>query len=204
MKPKGESDRSTGKDRKKLGKIVFEDIVVTAAVTVGILGGGLMGIFMQQKPIIVSIFLGMGISSLIYRFLGGISQDSSITIKGIKLTGTVAVWIACALIINSQLIKQLDIVDVGKKNFILVVRDENDRLVKGIELRVGDNEELMEPFCEENGELVEGKFAIPLKKLIHEGYIFIDQKSDTQQEKSITLKYDPRMPRITVYIESER
>lgn len=192
----------TGKDskaKKKWHEVAFEDIVVTSSVAIGILGGGIMSLFSKIPPIIIGIFLGMGISSLVYRFLGGITQDNSFAVKGIKLTGTVAVWIACALIINNELAKEMDIQagDIMQKELILTVRDNNGLLMRGIQLTVAD--EIIPPQQED-----QSKFAIPLKKFIEEDdKIFIRQESDTgEEQKSMNLEYDPKTPRITVYIKN--
>ncbi|MDQ1350760.1 MAG: hypothetical protein QG657_1062 [Acidobacteriota bacterium] len=192
----------TGKDskaKKKWHEVAFEDIVVTSSVAIGILGGGIMSLFSKIPPIIIGIFLGMGISSLVYRFPGGITQDNSFAVKGIKLTGTVAVWIACALIINNELAKEMDIQagDIMQKELILTVRDNNGLLMRGIQLTVAD--EIIPPQQED-----QSKFAIPLKKFIEEDdKIFIRQESDTgEEQKSMNLEYDPKTPRITVYIKN--
>lgn len=192
----------TGKDskaKKKWHQVAFEDIVVTSSVAIGILGGGIMSLFAKIPPIIIGIFLGMGISSLVYRFLGGITQDNSFAVKGIKLTGTVAVWIACALIINNELAKEMDkrTDDIMKKELILTVRDNNGLLMRGIQLTVAD--EIIPPQQED-----QSKFAIPLKKFIEEDdKIFIRQESETgEEEKSMNMEYDPKTPRITVYIKN--
>jgi hypothetical protein len=192
----------TKKKEKTLQNFVFEDIVITSAVVVGILGGGVMSICLKPAPIIIGIFLGMGISSLVYRFLGGIEKSNSLTFKGIKLTGTVAVWIACALIINSELKKQLNPEIPLHKNCILTVRKDM-KLAQNIEVRVGEAEEIISPYVDKKRGKVEGKFLIPIKKLLDEGFIFISQKLDTQKDKNFTLKYNAVIPKITIFIEEE-
>jgi hypothetical protein len=169
------------KAKGKMSKFIFEDTVVTVAVAIGILGGGIMSLFAKVPPIIVSIFLGMGISSLVYRFLGGINQDNSITLKGIKLTGTVAVLIGCALIINTELARQLKPAKSESKNLILEVR-EGDFLSRDIEVRIENEDEFIEPVKNKDGELKEGKFSIPLEKIQLEPKIFISQNRGSEEE----------------------
>ncbi|MCX6584945.1 MAG: hypothetical protein NT166_32635 [Candidatus Aminicenantes bacterium] len=190
------------KGKKKWREVAFEDIVVTAAVVVGVLGGGIMSLFTQFcKPIIIGTFLGMGISSLVYRFLGGINPDNSFAVKGIKLTGTVAVWIISALIINNELAKQIHInpnqEDISQKELILTVRDNNGLLMRGIQLTVAD--EIIPPQQED-----QSKFAIPLKKFIEEDdKIFIRQESEMgEEQKSMNMEYDPKTPKITIFIKN--
>lgn len=169
------------KGKRKVSHIIFEDTVITVAVAIGILGGGIMSLFSRVPPIIISIFLGMGISSLVYRFLGGINQDTSITIKGIKLTGTVAVLIGCSLIINTELSRQLKPVELKSENLILEVR-EGDFLSRDIEVRIEKEDEFIEPVKNKNGELKEGKFSIPLEKIQLEPKIFISQNRGSEEE----------------------
>lgn len=195
------------KGKKKWYEVAFEDIVVTSAVLIGILGGGIMSLFPQfVKPIIIGIFLGIGISSLVYRFLGGIGQDNTFTVKGIKLTGTVAVLIVSALIINNELAKQIAESEQNKiqieqnkmrGDLILTVRDNNGLLMRGIKLVVADDD--IPPQQED-----QSKFAIPLKKFIEEDdKIFISQESEMgEDQKSMNMEYDPKTPKITIYIKN--
>lgn len=195
----------TGKDskaKKKWHEVAFEDIVVTAAVAIGIVGGGIMSLFSKIPPIIIGIFLGMGISSLVYRFLGGITQDNSFAVKGIKLTGTVAVWIVCALIINNELAKQIPInpnqEDILQKDLILTVHDNTGKLMSGIKLYVAD--EFIDPQKED-----QAKYVIPLKNFIQGQNIFIHQESETTEKQTDwNMDYDPQIPRIDVVISKNR
>jgi len=190
------------KPKKKWREVAFEDIVVTAAVVIGILGGGIMSLFPQVKSIIIGIFLGMGISSLIYRFLGGIGKDNSFKVIGIKLTGTVAVWIACALIINNELTKQIpknpNQEDILQKELILTVHDNTGKLMSGIKLYVADD--FIDPQKED-----QAKYVIPLKKFIQGQNIFIHQESETTEKQTYwNMDYDPQIPRINVVISKNR
>lgn len=187
---------SKSKVKKKWHEVAFEDIVVTSSVAIGILGGGIMSLFAKIPPIIVGIFLGMGISSLIYRFLGGIGQDNTFAVKGIKLTGTVAVWIASAFLISTELAKPGPDPFAGKQ-LILTILNNNEHSVRGIQLWVAD--EIIQP--QQEGQ---SKYAIPLRTLIDEDdKILIDQLSDTgEAQKSMKMEYDPETPRITIYIEN--
>ncbi|EGQ7900730.1 hypothetical protein K2B98_004660 [Vibrio parahaemolyticus] len=53
-------------------------------------------------PPVISLLLGIAVSSLVYRFLGGVG-DASFSMKGIKLGGSAAVLIVVALWSNSEL-----------------------------------------------------------------------------------------------------
>ena len=82
----------------------FENMVILTALLLGFLGS-IMLYYFDAKPILVAIFLGTGISSLVYRFLGGTSGNS-MQIGAMKFTGTVAVLIGSAWVINQQLYDQ--------------------------------------------------------------------------------------------------
>jgi len=85
-----------------------EDKIILGAIIFGFVGA--VALFFAKSPaIMVSIFLAVGISSLVYRFLGGIPQDSTLTIKTIKLGGTLEALLSTALIFNPILDKQMAI-----------------------------------------------------------------------------------------------
>ncbi len=85
-----------------------EDKVILGAIIAGI-GGGVALFFLKTPAIMISIFLAMGIAALVYRFLGGIPQDTSLPLKVMKLGGTLGALIGTALIINPILEKQLSV-----------------------------------------------------------------------------------------------
>lgn len=186
------------KPKKKWREVAFEDIVVTAAVVIGILGGGIMSLFPQVKPIIIGIFLGMGISSLIYRFLGGIGKGNSFTVIGIKLTGTVAVWIACALVINTELKKPGP--DNNRDGQLTLRLLKNDRLMRDIQLTIAPD--IIQPQQED-----QSIFTIPQEKISGVGHkILIDRISDTKgQQELMKMEYafDPKKPEIVIDIDNQ-
>ena len=82
----------------------FENLVIIVALIIGFIGSIVL-YKLDVKPILVSIFLGTGIASLIYRFLGGTS-DNSFKLGALKFSGAVAVLIGSAYFINQELAKQ--------------------------------------------------------------------------------------------------
>lgn len=82
-----------------------DDIIIIIACLFGFIGGILL-FFLTGIPILVSWFIGIGTAALVYRFLGGIPQDASITIKTFKIGGTLAALIGVVLIINYYLTNQ--------------------------------------------------------------------------------------------------
>lgn len=184
-------------------KNFFEDAVIVAAMIIGLIGGAFLHLVLNSPPIITAVFLSIGISSLIFRFLGGIGSDNSFKVKSIKLTGTAAVLIACSLIINNQLLVQGEKSDQGKREKIVVTVQKGNFLLRNIEVTAGDNEEIIPPFKKEDGSIVEGKFVIPLQKLIENNFIHIRQHSDQEPDKIISIEYRDDIPKIGVHLSEE-
>jgi hypothetical protein len=80
----------------------FDDLVILFFAVSGMFGGLAVHLRTKAKPIVVAIFLATGIAALVFRFLGGI-EDSTLTIKSLKLGGTMAALIGSALAINVRL-----------------------------------------------------------------------------------------------------
>lgn len=92
-------------------------IIVTIVITL-ILSPLLTVLWFIDNPIlipppIISIFLGIAVSALLYRFLGGV-HDASFTIGALKVTGTAAILIFVSWWSNEEL-----------KEFIPKINDES-------------------------------------------------------------------------------
>ncbi len=89
-------------------KLTLEDIVIIGVVIFGLIGGFLIFIFFPNAvpPIFTAIFIGLGVASLVYRFLGGISQGSSFLINGVKVAGPLGALLFCIWFFNYYLVKQ--------------------------------------------------------------------------------------------------
>ncbi|MCK5023622.1 MAG: hypothetical protein KAS04_05590 [Candidatus Aenigmarchaeota archaeon] len=187
----------------KLKNFLFVDIVITVSVVIGMLGGVLISIFPKVPPIIAGLFFGMGISSLVYRFLGGINQDSSVVIMGFKLAGTVGIWIACALIISTVLEGQRKNGYRIESKYLVVSVWEDFYPARYIEVAAGEEMKLVEPF-EKDGDVIYNKFIIPFNMLQNEKSIIIHQAPETGTKKTIaTFEFDNKIPKIKIYIEKE-
>ncbi len=81
-----------------------EDKVIIFFAIFGFVGGIILSM-LSLPPIIVAVFLAVGIASLVYRFLGGI-QGAKLYTMGIKLGGSLGALIGCALLINTYLQEQ--------------------------------------------------------------------------------------------------
>ena len=82
-----------------------EDKVIIFSMALGLLGGVAL-FFLSAPPIIISIFLAMGVSALVYRFLGGIKSETTLAVKTITISGTLAALVAVAIIINTYLAEE--------------------------------------------------------------------------------------------------
>jgi hypothetical protein len=177
-------------------KLPLEDIVLTTAVVLGLVGGAILST-LNVPPITSAIFFGVGIAALVYRFLGGISQKTSITIIGIKLTGSAAALIGIALIVNSYLVIQVEC--LPRKNLTISFSREA-RPIKERCIKVSTKKQSID--MSENGE-----FIIPLKDFAHnDGRIFIDwqpevEKLPTKTVEKIDVQYTDKPPRITLGLD---
>jgi hypothetical protein len=68
--------------------------------------GGVAIFFLDFPPIIVTVFLATGVSSLVYGFLGGI-QTSTFGLGPIKFGGSIAALLGSSWFINGQLADQM-------------------------------------------------------------------------------------------------
>jgi hypothetical protein len=84
-------------------------ITLTAA---GFLGGTSLSILLSYSlsvvPIVPASFFGLGMSSLVYHFMGGIKSDTKFQVGAIKVTGTLAGLIATIWILNMIFEKQIE------------------------------------------------------------------------------------------------
>lgn len=86
------------------GSWKMDDTVVLFFCVFGF-GGGIATQKAGMPSIVVALLLATGVASLIYRFLGGVS-DSSFAIGALKLTGTAAFLVGMTLLVNAKLPQQ--------------------------------------------------------------------------------------------------
>jgi hypothetical protein len=82
-----------------------DDIVILSFAASGLFGGAVLSLRTNAKPILVSIFLATGIAALVFRFLGGIGE-ATLTVRTLKLGGTMAALIGSAFLINAAFERQ--------------------------------------------------------------------------------------------------
>ncbi|MCL3782580.1 hypothetical protein EMN47_19520 [Prolixibacteraceae bacterium JC049] len=83
----------------------LEKAVVIIAIIVGLLGGVLLK-WLNFPAIIVSVFLAIGVSVLVYHFMGGIKR-ASFKMGPLRLGGSLAALVGAAFVINYYLEKQM-------------------------------------------------------------------------------------------------
>jgi hypothetical protein len=86
-----------------------DEIVVAAFAFLGFGGAVLLPLrvgFQSLPPIEVSFLLATGLAALTYRYLGGI-QGATYTVGALKLGGTLAALVGIAMLINQQLVRQV-------------------------------------------------------------------------------------------------
>jgi len=102
-------------------------LVLTAS---GFLGGITFTCLLPTFPfaILPSILFGSGISSMVYRFMGGIKPDDSISIGNVaKLSGTLGSLIASIFILNTMFEKQVppwSLSSKPDKSDVIVLRND--------------------------------------------------------------------------------
>lgn len=94
--------------KKTIKRLSAEDIVIVVSIVMSLLLAPLLSILwfldnpITVPPPIISIFLGIAVSALLYRFLGGV-HDASFTVGALKVTGTAAILIFVAWWSNGEL-----------------------------------------------------------------------------------------------------
>lgn len=81
--------------------------IITLGIAIGLflyIGGNVSGAI-KPSPVLVSVFIAIGFSAAIYRFLGGLS-NSGMNIGPAKLAGTAAAFLAITWFLNQRLEKQ--------------------------------------------------------------------------------------------------
>lgn len=84
-----------------------EDVVIVTVIALGFGGSALVSVIqVDVPPIIVAVFLGSAVSALVYRFLGGIAEETTFTMGALKVGGTMAALLGFSYFINGQLVNQ--------------------------------------------------------------------------------------------------
>src|SRR3989338_4993260 len=90
-------------DDKSHSKI--ELIIQLALILVGITCG--IVFYFYRVPSLSAVMFSIAISSILYRFLGGIGQDSSFRMGAVKLGGSAAVLLGFMYIISTVVFKEV-------------------------------------------------------------------------------------------------
>jgi hypothetical protein len=194
--PDNVSDGKTSEKVPWWRKLPIEDTVITAAVILGLGVGAFLSVCRTVPPITSGFFIGVGVVALIYRYLGGISQDTKVTIIGIKLTGVVAVLVGVAFIFNHFLEKQHRL--IPRESLTLSFYKNSRPFKEKGRILVKTNKGSID--MQDSGE-----FILPLKDFESaDGTISIDwqPKEEISVEKNIPeVKYKSDPPGITLTLD---
>jgi hypothetical protein len=119
-------------------------ITVTAS---GFVGGTVLSLIPGIVPLVPAIFFGSGVSSLVYRFMGGIRQDTTFTLGVVKLGGTLASLVGTIWIFNGIINAQLPAVQLSldPKEHKLLVLDRDTRKLVPVKIVVNNIPRLAKP-----------------------------------------------------------
>jgi|GEM_PF-5485440 len=84
----------------------FEDKMLIVFIFIGLLLGSILYFQSNGRPI-SSIFLSFALSCLLYRFLGGIAQETKFHVGMFKLGGSAAFMIGCIFFINEYIFPEM-------------------------------------------------------------------------------------------------
>jgi len=107
------NDVTNSKSKEKNKFSTTEMVVIISIIAVGLILSILTyTLKLSVPPILVAVFMGIAVSAIVYRFLGGISPETAFSVGALKLGGSMAALIGCAWFINveleSQTLKNLD------------------------------------------------------------------------------------------------
>lgn len=86
-------------------RLSADDVVVIVFAVVGLVGSVVLVLSTNTPQIMISFLFSTGVTSLIYRYLGGV-QGTSFKVGALKLTGTVAFLVGLGLLIHIYLVDQ--------------------------------------------------------------------------------------------------
>jgi len=118
-------------DDKSHGKI--ELIILLLLISSGIVGGIWAKLIGEIG--LSSILFSISLATILYRFLGGISQDSSFKMGVVKLSGSAAVLIGFMWVMNSNILSEKETVKVDPTSGWIAINSETG---EGMDVKIGD------------------------------------------------------------------
>lgn len=121
-------------------------VVVLTFALIGFVGG--VGLFVAYgpaiPPVIYGLVFGVGVASLVYGFLGGISENTSFSAGAFKVGGSLAAILGVVVLLNGYLERQID---AG-------LIDHDDLVGRWVWQWAGENLHATLDFEKKDGELV--------------------------------------------------
>lgn len=140
----------------------YEKASILIVLVIGLLGGITL-VYFEQPPIISSIFIALGVSTVVYHFLGGI-DSTEFNMGPIKLTGSIAALMASTWFINSNLETQIEKIGEANINSRYELFNSNKRLlgklpIEKYKLSLNKDSELIEVYLNDSIRLGELKLG---------------------------------------------
>jgi len=108
LQPKQAIIGSVDKRAKNTGRLAkktfgLEDVFLGMIIVCSLAAASVLAIQLKGPPVVVSTFLAVAVSTLVYRFLGGIPAQTTIVLKTAQITGSLAALVLLYLLFNSHL-----------------------------------------------------------------------------------------------------
>lgn len=88
------------------GRLSSEDVFLIFVVVASLAAAVVLALPFKAPPAVIALLASVAVSTLIYRFLGGIPTDTKVVLKTIQISGTLAALVALFLLLNGNLVKQ--------------------------------------------------------------------------------------------------
>jgi hypothetical protein len=80
-----------------------EDFFLALIIVASLAAAVALALPLRAPPAVVAAFLAIAVSTLVYRFLGGISSQTTLVLKTVQITGSLAALVVLYLLFNSNL-----------------------------------------------------------------------------------------------------
>jgi hypothetical protein len=87
-------------------RLSSEDMFLIFVVVFSLAAAVALALPFKAPPAVIALLAAIAVSTLVYRFLGGIPAETKLVLKTIQLGGTLAALVALYLLLNGSLVKQ--------------------------------------------------------------------------------------------------
>jgi hypothetical protein len=176
---------------RRFNKDLCDNIAIIIVFIIGFIGGFLIRILRSDiEPAFSAAGISLGISAFVYKFLGGISNDTFIKLKEYKMSGAIAAFVIIFLLFNNILVEQRKW--IPKEKLILSFYKNDDSITQNISVYLKQKK-----INSKNGD-----FELDFKDIEGaKGRINIDYEppEETGQKlKKFLVDYRPYVPEISL------